>query len=70
MLKHLRTHLPFFSCAKTPFLELQKLIFSQDHLLLMTKNSKQINSYRYQSKPDDQDYFDENMELKKSLTEA
>lgn len=36
----------------------------------MTKNSKQINSYRYQSKPDDQDYFDENMELKKSLTEA
>lgn len=70
MLKHLRTHTPFFSCAKTLFLELQKLIFSQDHLLLMTKNSKQINSYRYQSKPDDQDYFDENMELKKSLTEA
>lgn len=33
----------------------------------MTKNSKQINSYRYQSKPGDQDYFDEYMELKKEF---
>lgn len=64
VLKDFNTITPFFSCAKIAFLELYKLQFDKNYLILMTKNNKQINAYRYQSIVGDSDYFDEKMELK------
>lgn len=64
VVKHLSTHTPFFSSAKAAFLELHKLNFSKNYLVLMTKNNIQINAYRYQSVMGDRDYFDETMELR------
>lgn len=63
VLKDFSTQTPFFSCAKLAFLELYKLQFDKNHLVLMTKNNKQINSYRYHSIIGERDYFDEKMEL-------
>jgi hypothetical protein len=64
IIKSLSTKTPFFSVAKLAFLELYKLQFDKNHLLLMSKNNKQINAYRYQSKFGDRDYFDEKMEIR------
>ncbi|NUF49540.1 hypothetical protein [Gilliamella sp. ESL0250] len=58
---HLSTKTPFFSAAKAAFLELYKLSFDKNHLVLMSKNNKQINAYRYQSEKGDRDYFNETM---------
>lgn len=63
VLKDLSTQTPFFSCAKIAFLELYKLQFDKNYLILMTKNNKQINAYRYQSIAGDRDYFDETMDI-------
>ena len=59
----LSTKTPFFSAAKTAFLELYKLPLDKNHLVLMSKNNKQINAYRYQSERGERDYFDHTMEL-------
>ena len=63
IIKGLSTKTPFFSAAKEAFLELHKLPLDKNHLILMSKNNKQINAYRYQSEQGERDYFDETMEL-------
>ena len=60
----LSTKTPFFTSACEAFLELYKFPFDKNHLILMTKNSKQINAYRYESMLGERDYFDKNMRLK------
>lgn len=57
----LSTKTPFFSAAKAAFLELYKLPLDKNYLVLMSKNNKQINAYRYQSERGERDYFDETM---------
>lgn len=59
-----RTNTNNFNVAKAAFFDLLNMDFDNRHLLLMTKNNKQINAYRYQSKMGDRDYFNESMELK------
>jgi len=44
-------------------LELYKFPFDKNHLILMTKNNKQINAYRYESIRGERDYFDNTMRL-------
>lgn len=57
VLKETRTQTPSFEAAAAVFWELRTASFDNSHLLLMSKNNKQINAYRYQSAPDDQDYI-------------
>lgn len=63
IIKNLSTKTPFFSAAKEAFLDLYKLPLDKHHLILMSKNNKQINAYRYQSERGERDYFDETMDL-------
>lgn len=58
-----RTNTNSFNVAKAAFFDLLNMNFDNRHLLLMSKNNKQINAYRYQSKIGDRDYFNETMEL-------
>ncbi|MCX8602621.1 MULTISPECIES: hypothetical protein [unclassified Gilliamella] len=58
-----RTNTNSFNVAKAAFFDLLNMDFDNRHLLLMSKNNKQINAYRYQSKMGDRDYFNETMEL-------
>lgn len=58
-----RTNTNSFNVARAAFFDLLNKDFDNRHLLLMSKNNKQINAYRYGSKPGDRDYFDEKMEL-------
>lgn len=51
------THTHNFTVAQTAFWALHQQPFDNKHLLLMTKNSKQINAYRYQSQENDRDYL-------------
>lgn len=64
IITQLSTKTPFFTSACGAFLELYKLPFDKNHLVLMTKNNKQINAYRYESISGERDYFDKNMRLK------
>lgn len=64
IITQLSTKTPFFTSACEAFLELYKLPFDKNHLVLMTKNNKQINAYRYESRSGERDYFDKNMRLK------
>ncbi len=64
IITQLSTKTPFFTSACEAFLELYKLPFDKNHLVLMTKNNKQINAYRYESISGERDYFDKNMRLK------
>lgn len=59
-----RTNTNSFNVARAAFFDLLNKEFDSRHLLLMSKNNKQINAYRYQSKMGDRDYFNEDMELK------
>ena len=63
VITRLSTKTPFFTSACEAFLELYKFPFDKNHLILMTKNNKQINSYRYESIPGERDYFDNTMRL-------
>lgn len=64
IITQLSTKTPFFTCACEAFLELYKLPFDKNYLVLMSKNNKQINAYRYQSEKGDRDYFDETMDIR------
>lgn len=64
IITQLSTKTPFFTSACEAFLELYNFPFDKNHLVLMTKNNKQINSYRYESISGERDYFDKNMRLK------
>lgn len=59
-----RTNTYSFNVAKAAFFELLEQNFDNSHLLLMSKNNKQINAYRYESISGECDYFDKSMELK------
>lgn len=63
IITQLSTKTPFFTSACEAFLELYKLPFDKNHLILMSKNNKQINAYRYESTSGERDYFDKNMRL-------
>lgn len=58
-----RTNTNSFIVARFAFWQLFNQKFDETHLLLMTKNNKQINSYRFKSKVGDRDYLAENTEL-------
>lgn len=64
VLVNTRTNTYSFNVAKAAFFELFEQDLDNSHLLLMSKNNKQINSYRYESISGDRDYFDKSMELK------
>lgn len=64
IITQLSTKTPFFTSACEAFLELYKLPFDKNYLVLMTKNNKQINAYRYESISGERDYFDKTMRLK------
>ena len=63
VITRLSTKTLFFTSACQSFWELYKLPFDKNYLILMTKNNKQINSYRYESIPGERDYFDNTMRL-------
>lgn len=63
VITRLSTKTPFFTSACQSFWELYKLPFDKNYLILMTKNNKQINAYRYESIPGERDYFDNTMRL-------
>ncbi|MCX8663090.1 MULTISPECIES: hypothetical protein [unclassified Gilliamella] len=58
-----RTNTTSFEIAKAAFWQLYNQNYDNRHLLLMTCNSKKINVYRYQSKPDDDCYINTDSEL-------
>lgn len=58
-----RTNTNNFDIAKAAFWQLFTQEFDKTHLLLMTKNNKQINAYRYESKKGERDYLENNAEL-------
>lgn len=64
LLVNTRTNTYSFNVAKAAFFELLEREFDNSHLLLMSKNNKQINAYRYESISGERDYFDKSMELK------
>lgn len=63
VIQQTRTQTYSFTVAATAFHELQREHFDNSHLLLMTKNNRQINAYRYESVPGDRDYLELNAEL-------
>ena len=56
VLPETRTGTPAFAAAQAAFWALYGDNYDPTHLLLMTKNGKQINAYRYQSKPGERDF--------------
>lgn len=63
VITRLSTKTLFFTSACQSFWELYKLPFDKNYLILMTKNNKQINAYRYESIHGELDYFDNTMRL-------
>ena len=64
VLAETRTQSPSFAAASAAFWELHAAQFDEKHLLLMSKDKKQINAYRYNSKPGERDYIEPGSELK------
>lgn len=57
VLVNTRTNTHSFAVAQAAFWDLHQQPFDNAHLLLMTKDSKQINAYRYQSQENERDYL-------------
>jgi len=57
VLPETRTQTPSFAAAAAAFRELYALPLDNAHLLLMTKNNKQVNAYRYGSAPGERDWL-------------
>lgn len=53
-----KTQTNSFAVAVSAFWELYKQPFDSKHLLLMSKDNKQINAYRYQSKFGERDFLE------------
>lgn len=53
-----RTQTNSFVAASAAFWELYQQPFDATHLLLMSKDNKQINAYRYQSKAGERDFLE------------
>lgn len=59
-----RTQSSSFAVAAAAFWELYKADYDNTHLLLMSKDNKQVNAYRYGSRPEDRDFLAEGDALK------
>lgn len=53
-----RTQTPAFAAAAAAFHALQQQKFDSSHLLLMSLNNRQLNAYRFGSKPGERDYLE------------
>lgn len=58
VLPETRTQTNSFAAASAAFWELHQQDFDAAHLLLMSKDNKQINAYRYQSKAGECDFLE------------
>lgn len=63
VLTETRTQTNSFAAASVAFWELHKQPYDNKHLLLMSKDGRQINAYRYGSQPGDRDYLSIGSEL-------
>jgi hypothetical protein len=61
-----RTQTASFAAASAAFWDLYSRPLSSDHLLLMSKDKRQTNAYRYGSQPGDRDYIPEGAALRES----
>lgn len=52
-----RTQTPSFDAAAAAFWSLHRASYDSTHLLLMSRDGKQINAYRYGSQPGERDYI-------------
>lgn len=52
-----QTKTPLFAAATAAFWALYDEHYDNKHLLLMTKDNKQINAYRFGAQPDDADHL-------------
>ena len=62
-----RTQTASFAAASAAFWELHQQQYSNSHLLLMSKDNRQINAYRYGSQPGERDYLSGNEDLSNGL---
>lgn len=62
-----RTQTGSFAAACAAFWELYHAGYDHQHLLLMSKNNKQINAYRYGSMAGERDYLAAGQELSDGL---
>ncbi|MDT4806731.1 hypothetical protein FQZ97_395670 [compost metagenome] len=60
-----RTQTPNFEAAVAAFWALYRAEYDSQHLLLMSRDNRQINAYRYGSQPGELDYLDPAAELEK-----
>ncbi|MFT0531886.1 hypothetical protein ACMHYJ_03495 [Castellaniella hirudinis] len=58
-----RTQTASFAAAAAAFWELYAQPFDVTHLLLMSRDNKQINAYRYGSQPGERDYLGSGSDL-------
>lgn len=58
VLAETKTQTNSFAAASAAFWELHQQDFDAKHLLLMSKDNKQINAYRYQSKAGERDFLE------------
>ncbi|MBU0538528.1 MAG: hypothetical protein KKG73_08840 [Gammaproteobacteria bacterium] len=64
VLSETRTQTPSFAAAAAAFWSLHGADYDESHLLLMSKNNKQLNAFRFKSKPGEQDYIEHGEALK------
>lgn len=57
VLTETRTATPLFAAAAAAFWALYETPLDTSHLLLMTRDNRQINAYRFGSAPGDRDYL-------------
>lgn len=53
-----RTQTASFAAATAAFWELYEHPYDSTHLLLMSRDNRQINAYRYASQPGERDYIE------------
>lgn len=58
-----RTQTPSFSAAAAAFWELYAADYDGSHILLMSRDNRQLNAYRFGTAPGDRDYLAPNAEL-------
>lgn len=54
-----RTQTPLFAAAAAAFHALQAQAYDSSHLLLMSLGNRQINAYRFGSRPGERDYLEQ-----------
>lgn len=64
VLRDTRTQTPSFNAAAAAFWALYDGDYDSNHLLLMSHGNRQINAYRYGSRPGERDYLAPGEDLK------